>query len=201
MATKESTSLYKIFEKNQYNLADASKKSRTWFDQQVLLLRKKRYTPNQVLRDDPSTVSARVLPGRLYMFMYDPKTKDDLPYYDKFPLVFPFRAVPGGFYGINLHYLPYYMRIRILDRLTTFASNQNMDESTRLKLSWGLLNASSRFKPVQACVKHYLTGHVRSLFKQIPANDWATAMLLPVERFVGAPMTEVWRDSRQIGRF
>ena len=93
------------------------------------------------------------------------------------------------------------MRIRLLDRLTTFANNQNMDETTRLKLSWGLLTASSRFAAVKPCVKHYLKGHVRSMFKMVPANDWTTAMLLPVERFTGASVTEVWRDSRIKGRF
>ena len=201
MANKESTSIYKIFEKNQYNLDEAAKKSKTWFDQQVLLLRKKRYTPNQVMKDNASTLSARVLPGRMYMFFYDPKTKDDLPYYDKFPLVLPFKIESDGFYGLNIHYLPYYMRVRILDRLSVFATNQNMDETTRLKLSWGLLNASSRFAPVKPCVKHYLKGHVRSPFKLIPANDWVTASMLPVERFMKSSPIKVWADSRKIGRF
>ncbi len=201
MAIKDSTSIYKIFEKNQYNLDEAAKKSRTWFDQQVLLLRKQRYTPNQVMKDNASSLSARVLPGKMYMFLYDPKTKDDLPYYDKFPLVLPFRMQSDGFYGLNIHYLPYYMRVKILDKLSVFASNQNMDETTRLKFSWGLLNASSKFKPVQPCVKHYLKGHVRSMFKLIPAQDWTTAAMLPVERFVGATPLTVWADSRKIGRF
>ena len=50
--------------------------------------------------------------GRLNMFFYDPKFKKTLPYYDRFPLVFPFkrgftrqRAIEGGsFLGLNLHY-------------------------------------------------------------------------------------------------
>jgi len=31
--------------------------------------------------------------------------------------------------------------------------------------------------------------------KLIPANDWATAMLLPVEQFVGSSKQKVWQDS------
>ena len=27
--------------------------------------------------------------GKMYFFYYDPKTKDSLPYYDRFPLVIP----------------------------------------------------------------------------------------------------------------
>jgi hypothetical protein len=35
------------------------------------------------------------------MFFYEAKYQDVLPYWDKFPLVLPFRKVMGGFYGIN----------------------------------------------------------------------------------------------------
>lgn len=194
-------SIFKIFEKHQYDLNEVSKKSRTWFEQQVLLLRKKRYTPNQVIRDNTSMNRTKIFPGRMYMFMYDAKTKSELPYWDRFPLMIPFRLTSDGFYGINLHYLPYYMRIRILDRLRVYATSQEFDEKTRLKLSWQLIDASSRLSAVKPCVKHYLKGHVKSQFREIPANDWATAALLPVERFVGAPITEVWRDSRKVGKF
>ena len=43
--------------------------------------------------------------GRLNMFFYDPKYKKTLPYYDTFPLVLPIERIPGGFAGINFHYL------------------------------------------------------------------------------------------------
>ena len=195
------TSLLKIFEQNQYNLEEAKEKSRTWFDQQVLLLRRKRYTTKQVLRDNPASLTQKIFLGKLYMFVYDAKTKEELPYWDKFPLVFPFKTVSDGFLGINLHYLPYYMRIRILDRLMMFASNKKMNETTRLRMSWGMLEGSTRFSPVKACVKHYLKSNVKSLFKEIPANDWTTAMLLPVEQFTGAAPVRVWAESRKIGKF
>ena len=43
--------------------------------------------------------------GRLNMFLYDPKYKDKLPYYDVFPLVLPIQRYSDGFLGINFHYL------------------------------------------------------------------------------------------------
>ena len=43
--------------------------------------------------------------GRLNFFFYDPKYKKTLPYYDTFPLVLPIERIPGGFAGINFHYL------------------------------------------------------------------------------------------------
>lgn len=194
-------SLYKIFENNKYDLEDAKKQSKAWFAQQALLLRRKRYTPIQVFKDNPDKLSKKMLLGRMYMFFYDPKTKEELPYYDRFPLIFPFRIESGGFYGINFHYLPYFMRVKILDRLMTFSTNNSMDENTRLKLSWGLLSGSTKFAAVKPCVKHYLTSHVKSLYRNIPSEDWVTAMLLPVEQFSGASAPIVWSESKKLGRF
>jgi hypothetical protein len=42
--------------------------------------------------------------GRMYFYYYDPKTKDTLPYYDKFPLVIPIERYSDGFLGLNLHF-------------------------------------------------------------------------------------------------
>ena len=52
--------------------------------------------------------------GKLNMFFYDPKHKKKLPYYDTFPLVLPIEKYPDGFLGINMHYLPIPLRIRLL---------------------------------------------------------------------------------------
>ena len=199
MATKPSN-LLDVFEKNKYNLDDASKKSRSWFSQQVLLLRGQRITPQRVLAGDPSQLRQRISPGFLYMFAYDPKYKEELPYYDRFPLVFPYATAPGGFMGLNMHYLPYQMRVTLLDRLMTFANNDKMDETTKIKYSWQLIDGVSRYKLAQPCIKRYLNQHVMSPFRRIEASDWATAMMLPVEQFTKATREQVWTDSRRIAK-
>lgn len=196
MATKSST-LQDVFERNKYNLDDAVKKSRAWFDQQALLMSKQAITPPKVLKGSPQQLKMTIMPGKLYMFLYDPKLKNELPYYDRFPLVFPFRKVQGGFLGLNMHYLPYQLRIRLLDRLMQYASNNKLNEATRIKYSWALIDGVSRFNGAIPCVKHYLDNHVRSAFREVPSYDWATAMLLPVERFVGATTQQVWTDSKR----
>ena len=196
MATKPTT-MQDVFDKNQYDLKSAVRKSRAWFDQEVLKMSRQGITPPKVLKGDPAALKTGIMPGKLYMFLYDPKGKAELPYYDKFPLVFPFRKVEGGFLGLNMHYLPYQLRIRLLDRLMAFQSNSKMDETTRLKYSWAMIESASKFAPAKPCVKHYLLGHVRSPFRQVGAQDWATAMLLPVERFTGATKESVWVDSKK----
>lgn len=190
--------LLDVFKKNQYNLDEAALKSKAWFSQQVLLLSRQRITPNRIMADGSNnSLKSNILPGNLYMYFYDPKLKKELPYYDRFPLVLPFRSVQGGFIGLNLHYLPYQMRVVLMDRLMQFKTNNKMDSTTRLKLSWSLIDNASKFAWAKPCVKHYLLPHVRSPFKLISPNDWGTAMMLPVERFVGASNEVVWKESRK----
>ena len=191
----EHQNLKDIFAKNRYDLKAAAKKSNTWFQQQARLLQTQRPVPNTILSGEPSQNVRSIQPGSLYMFLYDPKTKDDLPYYDVFPLVFPYEKTKTGFIGLNMHYLPYYPRVQLLSRLMEYANNNKMDDTTKLKYSWRVISGVSRFKWAEPCIHQYITGHVRSSIRKISPADWATAMLLPVEQFVGANKATVWAES------
>ena len=171
----------------------------TWLREQALGVRNVSNVKALVNQQSDRLVSQLTV-GRMYMFAYDPKTKDDLPYYDKFPLIFPFRRVQGGFYGINMHYLPHMLRARLMDNLYTLANNTNKDDTTKLRLSYQLLDSAAKFRYFKPCVKHYLNSHVKSRFLWIPANQWETALFLPLERFTGATKQQVWRDSRRMVR-
>ena len=187
--------LQTTFEKYKYD-SSIQLKSKTWFQQQALLLSKKRINPRQLFSEEK--VTSKIIPGKLYMFYYDPKGKDTLPYYDMFPLVFPYASVPGGFMGLNMHYLPYFHRVQLMTRLMQYSNNKNMDETTKLKYSWELIAGVSRFKTAESCIKHYLKDHVKSMFIEVPGDNWHTAMMLPVERFVGSNKTTVWGNSIKI---
>lgn len=185
-----------IFRKNHYDIKTAISKSRTWFEQQARLLSgNTQIVPQRLIRTNAERNVTKVVPGELYLFNYDAKLKDTLPYWDTFPLVFPFRKMPDGFIGLNMHYLPYQLRIVLLDRLMSFKTNSAMDETTRLKLSWGTISALSAQFHAQSTVHRYLLDHVKSPLKRIDSADWATAMMLPVERFVGSTKQKVWKDS------
>lgn len=189
--------LLDVFKRNQYNLHNAARKSQAWFDQQVLLINKQGITPKKVLASGGSPLTSNILPGNMYMFYYDAKNKDTLPYWDRFPLLLPYKKTANGFMGLNLHYLPYQMRVVLLDRLTIFRNNSRMDETTKLQYSWELISGVSKYKAAEPCIKQYLNGHVRSPFKKVNASDWATAMMLPVESFVGSNKLNVWQESKR----
>ena len=181
---------------------DVSKRTdnaNVWLREQALGVRNVSNVKALVSQQSDRLVSQLTV-GRMYMFAYNPKTKDDLPYYDKFPLIFPFRRVQGGFYGINMHYLPHVLRARLMDNLYTLANNTNKDDTTKLRLSYQLLDSAAKFRYFKPCVKHYLNTQVKSRFLWIPANQWETALFLPLERFTGATKQQVWRDSRRMVR-
>ena len=146
------------FETIRLNAA-GQEKSYQWYRQQVLNLGRNASSTGQVLRDTPMVTN--IMPGEMYLFMYDPKHKDTLPYYDTMPLVLPFRQLPDGFLGINLHYLPYLARFNLLGELSKLATDKNMDENTRIKISWQILNSSTSYTMATACVKHYLKNQIK----------------------------------------
>lgn len=190
--------LAKLFETYRMNPADAAKKSKGWYNKQVASLASTRIARSALLqnRDELQKVS-KILPGSMYMFQYDPKNAETLPYYDMFPLVIPFRQVPGGFYGLNLHYLHPQMRVALLDKLMMFATNKNLDEKTKLKFTWQTAHAASKNKFISACVKMYLTAHVESQFLRILPEHWVGALMLPTEQFIGSNKQQIWKDSRR----
>jgi hypothetical protein len=115
--------------------------------------------------------------GIMNLFGYDPKFKETLPYYDRFPLIFPIDFAKGGFYGINFHYLPPGARVNFLRQLSRFASDKNFDRKTRYNIG----ELSGRY--YKKTIKHYLYSQVRTSFLNIPADEMAIAIFLPVARF------------------
>ncbi len=151
-----------------------------------------------LMRGGNERLTVRPIIGSMYMYYYDAKHKDTLPYFDAFPLVFPYRRVENGFMGINLHYLPLPLRAKLMDALYDVSSNDKYDETTRLKMNYNILDNAAKFKYFKPCVKHYLTNQVRSKFLYVYPSEWDVALFLPTERFRGANKQKVWADSKKL---
>lgn len=176
-----------------------TKESIKWFTKKAKALGKitKR---NQLMREEEVTLRSRFLPGQMVMYFYDPKLKDVLPYYDRFPLTIIIDKAPGGFYGLNLHYLPPLLRGKLLDSLIndTPTNNQKDDETTRLKLNYQKLKSATKYKFFKPAFKHYLTDHVRSRFALVSPPEWEIAAFLPTADWEKGSQGKVWRDSRSM---
>ena len=151
-----------------------------------------------MLQDDAAKLGNRPFPGRMYMFYYDPKTKDILPYYDRFPLVIMVGPAEGGFYGLNLHYISQIHRAKLLDALMDITNNSKYDESTRFQVSYNMLQKAAKFKYFKPCFKHYLTSHVRSRFAQVYAPEWEIATFLPMADWEKASATQIYKASARM---
>jgi len=165
--------------------------SRDWLKNKIKDLKPTQAT----LMSDRKRLKDSSIIGKMYFYFYDPKTKDSMPYYDRFPLVIPIERYKDGFLGLNLHYIHPRHRINLLDKLSEIASNKTYNENTKLRISYDYLAASSRAFEATPCIKRYLFSHVESRFLEIHADEWDIAVLLPMESFVGATTNKVFADS------
>lgn len=187
-----------IFEKNKYDLKTAFRKSKAWYEQQMVLLMKQIQSPWIVLKGNPSQLTTRLMVGKMYMFIYDPVHKKELPYFDRFPCTLLYSRSTNGFSGLNFHYLPYQMRIQLLYRLLQYKTNPKMDETTKIKFQWAAIKGVSKFAAAVPAFHNYNFSGLRSTFREIRAYEWATAVLLPVEQFVKLADDRIWDKSRKL---
>ena len=151
----------------------------TWYRNRI----KELGTPNTAALLRSGKLAKRPHEGFLNMYIYAPKLKDKLPYYDTFPLIMYLKPAEKGFYGLNFHYLPYALRARLLD--AAGQNELNVNEVIKSRLT----------KPT---IKRYLFGYLRSMCLRIEPEDNLTAIMLPVQRFKKASTATVWADSRKM---
>lgn len=156
-----------------------------------------RINERKLLQANEDRMTTTIKPGNMYMYLYDPKYKEELPFYDRFPLVFPFHVESDRFWGINLHYLPLGLRAKLMDALYDLANNRSYDETTKLKMSYQILKSASKYRYFKPCVKQYLKSHLKSQFMYIYPSEWDIALFLPTEKFTKASKTQVWADSKK----
>jgi len=193
---KRTTLFSDMLTKNPHRIG--TKASISWLRKQASSMKK--YTTGSIIDTAApfrkvTTLSGNSI-GRMYMFVYDPKTKEQLPYYDTFPLIFPIEFYKDGMLGINLHYLSPVLRAKLMDQLYDTINNDKYDSTTKLRISYRLLAAASRYQYFKPCIKRYLFSHVRSPFISINPKEWDYALMLPTERFVKASKDTVFADSR-----
>ena len=92
------------FEAFRAGINPRTKEAQDWFRKKAQSM--SRINRQDLLQDEQVKLVNRQNPliGSMNMFFYDPKHKETLPYYDRFPLAIIVKPAPGGFYGLNLHY-------------------------------------------------------------------------------------------------
>ena len=171
--------------------ASDAPRSINWYRNNIREFRKPR--PLELIRDGRRT--ARPSAFNLNMFVYDPKYKKTLPYYDTFPLVLPLERYSDGFLGLNFHYLPIPLRVRLLDKLNSIPEGNQYSERDRLRVSYA---RASTIPMAKAVVKRYLYSHLKSQIRVITPDEWVIAVLLPVQRFKKASTSKVYNQTKKM---
>jgi len=184
------------------NRPEKAREARQFFRDAAEQISRNQAAPDRIIRGNRDNLTNRMMPGRMYMFKYDPKLKQKLPYYDTFPLIFPIEPPRGdSFLAINLHYLPPPLRARLMDELYNRTINQsNMDITTRVRVSYNILKSASNLRFFKPCIKRYLFSNIRSRYLYIDPDRWDIALMLPTARFMKANINRVYLDSRRMVR-
>lgn len=179
-----------------------SRESIRWLNQKVNSIRNPSAIPRQIYKEKDRhrnkytlSTNSKFLLGGLYFFFYNPKLKNELPYYDTFPLVMPLEKYADGFLGLNFHYIPPKMRIMFLSKMMNRAVYDSNDELKRVRITYDILNATRRYKEFRPCVKRYLFTHVTSKIIAVQPDEWDVASYLPVQQFRKETARGVWQDS------
>lgn len=171
-----------------------TKESREWFAAKAKNLRS--IKREALMKEDQLKTRSKSVVGGMYMFFYDPKHKKTLPYYDAFPLIIMVGKAKGGFYGVNLHYLPPKLRLKFFSNIMAIQSDKRLSDNAKIGITYEMLKSSSKLRYFEPCFKHYLTEHVRGNFAEVPIPEWEIAVFLPTADFRKASNQKVYNDSR-----
>ena len=130
--------------------------------------------------------------GNMYLFSYDAKHKDKLPYFDRFPLSIVIGFKPAGILSLNLHYLPPRKRIILLNKLIQVSNIKEISPNSRLKLNYGIVKTASKL--YAPAVKYHLFSQLRSKFIKVEPEEWHETAMLPLANF-NVSNIKVYADS------
>tara|TARA_B100000925_G_scaffold286820_1_gene265118 strand:- start:501 stop:1094 length:594 start_codon:yes stop_codon:yes gene_type:complete len=177
-------------------LRDRSREALDFFRGHV---RNLKISPQSFYKQTNLKKATRFLEGRMYTFFYDPKTKDKLPYYDRFPVILLLEANQQGFSGLNLHYIPPRYRVKLLNELYDFivTDDEEDDENmkTRIRVTYEILQSTAKMKFFRPCYKRYLTSHIEGRALEIIPEYWDIMAMLPVGRFEKESVRKVYSES------
>lgn len=176
-------------------LVPYTKNSTTWFMRKIRGMTQ--ISSSRILNDSSLEVRNKPLIGRVFMFLYDPKGKETLPYYDRFPLIIMVGPAKKGFYGLNLHYLPPRQRAVFFDRLMDYTNNKKYDETTRFRLTYNMLSSTAKLRAYSQCFKHYLYDHIDSKTVEVLSSEWEIALFLPTDSFMKESRYSIWQETKK----
>lgn len=166
-------------------------KSRDWYREKASEV--DRLNSNDVIRNATELHVKYQRLGHVYLFRYDPKFKDQLPYYDRYPVIIVLNRTSEHTLGLNMHYLPFQFRAALMDQLYNYVTGE--EDNAKIKITYDILSTNSRLRFYKPCLRQYLNSQVRSRFVHVNVNEWDTSMFLPLQKFAKKSEAAIHKDS------
>lgn len=158
----------------------------------------------ELVKEGTRNPEDKYLIGRLYLFNYDPKHKQTLPVYDEWPMTFFFNSFKGDgvkfgergvhyLLGLNMHYLPPKLRLRLFTDLVKLKNDSTLRKKTRLKLQWKVINGLATSRYAEHAVKMYRVDHIRSRLAQINPDQWEICIPMQLARWKKGGKGTAWK--------
>ena len=164
-----------------------------WFQTNVRDIRR---VPSSLLKENQNFVTRFEL-GKMYMFMYDAKTKDKLKYYDYFPITICLKRYSTGFMGVNLHYLSPKYRALLMDGLYEFY--REIEDESYFQIKYPTIKSVSKLRWAKPCIKQYQYSYIDSRIVEVRPEHMDMAVMLPSQRFISKGTTtnanDIYRKS------
>lgn len=189
MAVKSSVSNFRnqfkeYVAKNQIHRE--SKKAIEWLQKKVW-----NFAPRTYLAKDGKEVgqfATHLIPGKFYLYGYDPKMRNVLPIFDTVPytLITSIDYEKGLFRGVNFHHIPIQARVAFFTALYEVATSDRIPGDKKDGMIWQkakqIAAACGKTPLLNGAIRSYLFQQVETRFINVPKEDWALTAFLPLAR-------------------
>jgi len=160
----------------------------------------RRFIPNKIItHQSPQEFIRRRLRtldhGRMFTFLYNPKHRKTLPYYDVMPVIIPIEFTRKGFKGINFHHVEPALRVNLLKKLKNFKSRKDL--RTFFRINFDMIARSDRFRFARPMIRSYLYSQIKGSIINIPEQDFDLMILLPQPQFKKIPENLAWKLNKR----
>jgi len=204
--------LEKLDSESPKELERRSRESLEWFRKNT---RRLRITSERFYKQSDLPRVNKYIDGRFYTYFYNPEYAAKLPYYDRFPCVLIIERYQNGFLGLNFHYIPPRMRVKLLFELFEFAIYEEKDEkeiddqelkglgvdsfdANRIRMNYRLLTAITKLRFFKPCLKRYRYDKIFGRALEVIPKYWDIMAMLPTAQWEKTTSSTVYRDARKM---
>lgn len=124
---------------------------------------------------------AKMRLGQLFLMVYDPKWKHELPFYDVLPMYVLLAKKGDRMLGLNLHYLPYIVRVNVARELMKHSSWGKRIQYKDVKAAFEASKAPIGM--LYLCIRTYLYSHIRSEIKEFHSQNFESIIQEVMPKF------------------